>query len=306
MRRVLLFLYCLTLPQFLSAQTAEKLAEEAHLASINALLIFTSQDSLTSGIYRFVNISANMEVYHLPFTYHFKSDKRYNYFIVGNVGYSRSYLTSNVTPPAGTTLTYENHIRTYTAGIGGGLRYKTSESTSILGGLEVIYSRSGSSLQTNDTHIDDTLKDLFNQDYSDNITYKFFTLAEYRPEDYKFKPYASVAFKLYQTKSSINVDSLRTFTTQSNVTTLTFGAETPKLFGFDEKYLTLEGYINGNYLGGDVAKAAKFDSYETFGAVTYLYTPGYKYAKRFFVEISTVRSYGLEGYNFGVGFTARF
>lgn len=306
MYKLLLIIYCFIFTVEVSAQTPEEIAKRTQIANINTILIFTSQDSLTSGIYRFTNADVEMEVYHLPFIYHFKSNQKYNYFIVGNAGYSKIYLSADVTPPAGTTLTYENYIGTYTIGLGGGVRYKISDDIGILGGMEIIYSRSGNSAKTSNTNIDEPVTNFFNGNKTDNITYKFFTLAEYRPVFYKFKPYVSLAYKLYQTKSSFSVDVLRSFSTQSNVTTFTIGSETPKLLKYHDNYLTLEGYFNTNYLGGDVAKVTGFESYETLGAVSYLYTPNYEYVKRFFLEVSTARSSGLEGYNIGIGFTARF
>lgn len=85
--RSLLF-YCL-IATGAYAETIKDIAEKAHLANINALLIFTSQEGLSSGHYRFTNVEVEMDIYHLPFTYHFPSeDGRMNYFVVGNVGYS--------------------------------------------------------------------------------------------------------------------------------------------------------------------------------------------------------------------------
>ncbi len=291
----------------LFAKTPEEILQETHLANINAILIFTSQDAISSGTYRFSNIGASIDIYHIPFTYHFKSTHDYNYFLVGNAGYSRAYLTNTSTPYNGTILAYNSDLRTYTAGLGGGIRYKFNNDTAILGGMEIIYSRSGNNIKTDKDSVNSAVGNLFNKNYNDNITYKFFALAEYRPTIYDFKPYISMGYKLYQTKSSIDVDSLRSFSTQSNVTTFTIGTETAKLYSFDEKYITLEGYFNSNYLGGDIQKSVEFDNYETFGIITYLYTPETpKFAKRFFVEANTVRSRGLEGYNIGVGFSADF
>jgi hypothetical protein len=290
----------------LFAKSAQEIVQENHLAALNSILIFTSQDAITSGTYNYTAIGATMDVYHIPFLYHFDSTHDYNYFILGNVGYSRSYITDGA-DYNGTLFTYDSDLRTYTAGIGGGLRYKLTESNSLLGGTEIIYSRSGNTIKTPHDSVNAAFNNLFSSNNNENITYKFFALAEYRPQEYKFKPYFSLGYKLYQTKSSINYDSLRSFTTQSSVTTATIGAETPKLYNFDEKYITLESYLNSNYLGGDIQKSLLFDNYATLGVITYLYTPKTpSFAKRFFLELSTVRSRGLEGYNAGIGFSADF
>lgn len=289
------------------AKTVEEILQETHLANINTILIFTSQDSISSGTYHFTKVGISMDIYHLPFTYHFKSNKNYNYFLVGNVGYSRTYLSNDSVPLDSIVFDYNSEIKTYTAGIGGGIRYNITKDFAVLTGMELIYSRSGSSIKTSNTNITSSAKNLFNKNYTDNFTYKFFTLAEYQTEICDFKPYASLGYRLYQTKSSLNVDSARTFTTQSSATTLTLGIETPMLYKNNVNYLTLEGYFNTNYIGGDVAKTVKFDSYETVGFFTYWYTPDQpKSIKRFFIDMNTVRSKGLEGYNVGVGFSADF
>ena len=302
------FLLCLVLLTCkLFAKTPEEIVQETHLANINAILIFTSQDAISSGTYRFTNIGTTMDIYHLPFTYHFKSTHNYNFFLVGNIGYSRTYISNPSIPYNGTILDFNSDLRTYTAGLGGGERYQFNNNTSILGGMEIIYSRSGNNIKTNKDSIDSAVGNLFNKNNTENITYKFFVLGEYRPIIYDFKTYISLGYKLYQTKSSINYEALRSFTTQSNVTTFSIGAETPKLYNLDEKYITLEGYFNSNYLGGDVQKSVEFDNYQTLGAIIYLYTPATpNFAKRFFTEFSTVRSRGLEGYNIGLGFSADF
>ncbi len=171
----------------------------------------------------------------------------------------------------------------------------------------MIYSRSGASVKQPDDDIGNAIEDFFNKNYNDNISYKFFTDVEYRPDSYAFKPYAKISFKLYETKSTFDFNDLASFKSQSNVTTLSLGAETPKLLQSNENYLTLEGYINGNYLGGQVTHSTKIDAYGSFGVVAYWYTPGDPaWAERFFLEVSSVRSEGLEGYNVGIGFTVDF
>lgn len=305
LRLFILFCFVLTVNSY--AKTIEQIAQETYLSNINTILIFTSQDSISSGTYRFTKVNITMDIYHLPFIYHIKSTKRYNSFLVGNLGYSKVYLSKDSVPIDGITLDYDSEIKTYTAGIGGGIRYNITKNIGILGGMEIIYSRSGSDIKTSNTDITSSVENIFNKNYTDNYTYKFFTLAEYNTTVQEFKPYASLGYKLYQTKSNLDLDSAHTFTTQSSVTTLTLGVESPKLYRYNANYLTLEGYFKSNYIAGDIAKTIKFDSYETAGFVTYWYTPDYpKSIKRFFIDINTVRSIGLEGYNVGIGFSANF
>jgi len=288
----------------LFALSEQEIAQKAHLATINTLLIFTSQDGLSSGLYQFSEIGVDMEIYHLPFKYHFKNDNsKLNYFLVSNVGYSRVFLSQDINID-NTRLDYDNHIRTYTAGLGAGAKYKFSKDFSFSGGVEFIYSKSGASVKKPDDDTGDIIEDFFNENYNDNISYKFFALAEYHTTLEEYKPYIELSYKLYETKSTFTFDSLSSFNTESSVTTLSVGAESPKLLEFDTNYLTLEAYINANYLSGAVANVVKFDTYGSLGGVVYFYTPNQPWwASRFFLELSKVHSDGLDGYNIGLGFT---
>ena len=303
---LLIFFFAISV-SYVHAETIEEIAEKAHLANINTLLIFTSQDGLSSGRYNFTNVGVDMEVYKLPFTYQFESEKPLNYFMIGNVGYSRTFISQEIEIPPSSRLNYDNHIRTYTAGLGGGVRYKATEDIHFSGGVQLIYSRSGASVKKPDDQIGDAIEDFFNQDYNDNISYELLAIAEYKPVINDFKPYAAASYKLYETKSTFEFDEFLSFDTESSVTRLAVGFETPGLLHYHSNYLTLEAYVNGNYLTGAVVKSVKFNSYSAVGAVVYWYTPGApRWAGRFFLEASTVQSDGLDGYNIGVGFTADF
>lgn len=305
--RSIFFFFAVTLSS-LHAETAKEIAEKAHLANINALLIFTSQEGLSTGRYNFSNVGIDMELYSLPFTYHFESKKNpVDYFMVGNAGYSRTFISQDIDIPPDAQLNYENHIRTYTAGLGGGIRYKATDDLSFSGGVEFIYSLSGASVKKPDDNIGDAISDFFNQNYNENISYKLFALTEYRPVINDFKPYARLSYKLYETKSSFTFDDLTSFSTDSSVTTLVLGIETPELLKKNSNYLTLEVYANANYLTGAVVQSVQFDAYSRFGVVAYWYTPhGPRWAQRFFFEASSAQSDGLNGYNLGIGFTVDF
>ena len=153
----------------------------------------------------------------------------------------------------------------------------------------------------------DAIEDFFSQNYNDNLSYEFFANIEYRPTINEYKPYAILTYKMYETKSTFTFDSLTKFSSESSVTTLSLGCETPKLFEFDANSITLEGYYNANYLSGTVKDVVGFDTYSSLGGVVYYNTPDKPWwASRFFFEASTVSSSGLEGYNIGVGFTLDF
>jgi len=293
------------LSNIIAAEKTTGSINKINAGTINTLLIFTSQEGLNSGTYKFTNtpIDINMEIYHLPFTYNFSSDSNLNYFLVGNVGYSRVFIDgSEGNIPPTSDLNYLNHIRTYTAGIGGGVCYKLQD-IALSGGMEFIYSNAGISIKDEGGPV----SDFFNENYTDNITYKFFTLLEYRPIINEFKPYATLAYKLYETKSDFSTNDIVSFTSESSVTTLSLGIESPKLYSFGAQNITLEGYINVNYLSGVVSEVVNFDLYRSIGGVIYYNTPKSPWwASRFFIEGNDVRSNGLNGYNFGIGFTIDF
>ncbi len=291
----------------LNADTPSDIAKKAHISNINALLIFTSQEGLNSGHYKFSKVGVEMEVYHLPFIYHLNKGRNINYFIVGNVGYSRTFISDDVVIPPNSVLNYHNHLRTYTAGLNGGVRYTINKEINILSGVELIYSRSGASVKKSDNDYGDAIEDFFNKNYNDNLSYKLFASLEYRPMHYKFKPYVSLDAKFYETRSGFVFDSEDSYISNSSIVALQTGIETPSLYESSGNHLTLEAYVNVDYLSGGVVKSVKFDKYVKLGSVAYWNTPhSISWAERFFVEISRVYAYGLEGYNVGVGFTVDF
>jgi len=303
------FLVCVFLVLDLYASNIESTEDvnKLNAATINTLLIFTSQDGLSSGLYHFTNtaVDVDMQVYHLPFTYHFRSSEKLNYFLVGNVGYSRTYLTGKIQEtPSNSVLNYLNHIQTYTAGLGGGVRYKFEEDLSLCGGIELIYSRAGASVKQPDGDVGNVIEDFFNSNYSDNLSYKVFVLGEYRPRFKGYKPYLTFGYKLYETKSSFAFEDVLSFSSQSSITTLSAGVETPQLFEYEQNYLSLEVYANTNYLTGIVSEVTNVSSYSSLGSVAYWNTPSEPWwASRFFLELSGVKGNGLNGYNIGLGFS---
>ncbi len=306
--KVLFFLFAV-FSSLYAQSDEESIAQKAYQANINALMVFTSQEGLNSGHYRFTDAGFKMDIYHLPFLYHFKSSyENINFFIMGNVGYSRTILDGTIAVPSqNEVLDYDNHLRTYTGGLGGGIRYQNENGINILAGLELIYSRTGISVRQPDDDIGDAIEDFFKNKFNDNLTYKVLTQIEYRKAYKGFEPYALLSYKLYETKADFSFDALTSFTTQASVTSFGLGAETPQLYTFNQMYLTLEAYLYGHYLGGDITDVVGFDTYSTVGAVAYWNTPeNISWAERFFLELSTVNSSGLEGYNVGIGFTVDF
>ncbi|MHC3993605.1 hypothetical protein ACXWTF_02150 [Thiomicrolovo sp. ZZH C-3] len=291
-----------------AVDTAEEAAKKAYLANINALMVFTTKDGLNSGTYEFTRANTSMYIIHLPLRYQFDPfAPDLNAFVIGGVGYSESRLTNDVntsTPLSGDiALSATNMLRTYTGGIGGGLRYRPGLGFELLGGLEAIYSRVGIAARDNNG-AGETVGDLFEESYNANISYRVFLALEYRQTWHRYKPYATLSYDLYETKSAISTKQLSKFTTQTSVTSFAIGGETAPLADYHGMYLTLEGYLRGSYLGGDITSVTHFDGYGTLGGVAYWYvTEAMNYIERFFLEVSTIQADGLRGYNIGLGFT---
>lgn len=288
-------------------KSSQDAAKEAHMANINALLIFTSQDGLNSGLFRFTKVDADMRIFNFPFLHHFKSQKRWNYFVVGNVGYSRVTTTKDFISVSGLELASDTQLQTYTGGIGGGVRYEIFERASVMGGLELIYSRSGVSLKQQESSVSDPVEDFFGQKFNDNISYKLFFEASYEPDIEYFKPYVKFGYKFFDTKSDMGIKDLTGFTTQSSLFSIRFGGTSDPLFAAEYGFFTLGAYLNANYLAGDVVKSVDFEAYSKVGTILHLYhnySPSW--IERYFLEVSTINTNGLEGYNVGLGFSLNF
>lgn len=305
-----IFLLALLLSRGLWAvDTPEEAAQKAYLANINALMVFTTRDGLNSGTYHFTKANTTMNVIHLPFAYHFEPVKRgWNFFLSGTAGYSETTMTREVNSTDRSTsdaieLTLTNMLQTFAGGIGGGLRYKDESGIAFKGGAEVILSRVGTRIR-DDTEAGEIIDDFFTGKFNTNLSYRIFALAEYRRQWFGFTPYAKLSYELFETKSSFNFEQLSTFSSQTNVTSFAVGAESPSLVSYHGMYLTLEGYLRGSYLAGDITDVAKLDGYGTVGGTAYWYvSEAMNYFRRFYLEISTIQADGLQGYNIGLGFS---
>jgi hypothetical protein len=304
-----IFVLLLMLFSFLNAENIGDAAKKAYLANINAIMIFTSHDGLNSGLYRFTKADAEMYILHLPLIYHFEPfEEQWNIFFLSGVGYSETTVTSQVQSPLhqdGAELTMEDMLRTYTGGAGLGVRYKTGFDLDVLFGVEVIYSRVKITLRDTNDEIGDFIGSFL--DGNDNFSYKYMFQLFYQREFKGFRPYAKLDFAWYKTNTDFNILDLASFSTQSSVTSINIGAESPKLYTYDGMYMTMEGYINGNYLGGDITSVAKLKSYGELGAVAYWYTQSRPFGiRRYFFELNKINGEGLDGYNIGIGFSVDF
>ena len=307
MKLVLFVLFCVNL---LALTPAQKAKEKALLSNVNTVLIFTSEAGLSSGRYRFTNIDIEMTTYVLPYEHHFDPfSEKMNLFFKGNTGYSvtefgKNSLTDKSIQDLG--ITVNTKVRTYSMGAGGGLRYRTDLGIDLLIGAELIFSRIGSDIETKDP-FNDVVDGFFDNEYSDNITYKMRFAAEYKRPYKEYKPYARIGYKTYETAADLDTSNIDDLNVQSSVATITLGTETPSLLKYEDNYLSLEPFIRGNHLYGDAARIVEFDSFMNIGTLAYWNTPhSPQWIKRFFLEVSAARAEGLEGYTFGMGFNINY
>lgn len=307
---------CFFLLSSLKATTLEEqLAQDAYLATVNAAMVFTSQDGLSSGVYRFTKIDTEMRMYNLPLSYHFDPlSEKTNVFMVFDMGYSDT-RNDGAVDANGTFLHLDNRLQTYVGGIGAGLRYRATEHSDLLFGGEVLYSRVGITVRTSDAVDGSTVENFFSDDFNGNFSYKLFAEYDYHREYRGYDIYTKFNYKLYKTLSKLDfsdivedvVDDVFSLSSQTTVASLAIGFETDALYRYHDMSLTLEPYVKGNYIWGDLATVAQISSYATAGLSVYWNTPKKSaYIYRYFIEPSISRGDGLEGLNLSLGFSLDF
>jgi hypothetical protein len=301
-----------------SAPLPDTLAKDVYLATVNAAIVFTSQDGLSSGIYHFTKVNVDMRMYNLPLTYQFDPlSENTNLFMVFDLAYSdtrNSAEIQNIDPatlPSDPILHVDNRLQTYIGGIGGGLRYRLSEHSDFSLGGEILYSRVGIAVRAGDSLNGSDIKNFFKDDFSENFTYKLFAQYDYHRLYKGYKTYFTLNYKLYKTLSALNlvnlVGDVVSLNSQTYVTSLHLGMETAPLYRYGNMNLTLEPFLKANYIGGDLAAVTKMRTYGTAGFAMYWNTPQKRaYIYRYFIEPSLSRGEGLEGYNMSLGFSLDF
>jgi len=301
------------------APLPQDLAEDVYLATVNAAIVFTSQDGLSSGVYHFTKVSVDMRLYNLPLTYQFDPiSENSNLFMVIDLAYSDTRNSADVQSADPTTdfvLHVDNRLQAYIGGIGGGLRYRLNSHSDLSFGAELLYSRVGVSVITSDGLDGSDIENFFKEDFSENFTYKLFAQYDYHRQFRGYESYLKINYKLYKTLAKLNlvdlvgdvVGDVLSLNSQTYVASLIVGMETDPLYSHNGMYLTMEPYIKANYVGGDLAKVTKMDSYGTVGTAFYWNTPEKRaYIYRYFIEPSVARGNGLEGYNLSFGFSLDF
>ncbi len=293
----------------------EQLTQDAYLATVNAAIVFTSQDGLSSGFYRFTNIDAEMTMYNLPLSYHFDPlSENTNLFMIFDLAYSDTRSDHDVQNSTGELLQLDNRLQTYVGGVGGGIRYRATENSDLLFGGEVIYSRVGLTVRGEDLD-GSAVGNFFSDDFNENFSYKLFTEYAYHREFRGHDIYTKLNYKLYKTLSKFDfsdvvteiIGDISSLSSQTSVASLIMGFETDPLYSYHDMRLTLEPFVKGNYIWGDLARIAQISGYGTAGMSVYWNTPEKSaYIYRYFIEPSISKGDGLEGLNLSIGFSLDF
>jgi len=311
MRMIMLIL--LLFVSLKAIQDLDDLEASQYLSLSNAVVVFTSQDGLSSGVYRFTNINTEMTMYNLPLQYHFEplTDKT-NVFMIIDMGYSNTHSNRDINI-SDKVLNISNQLQSYVFGVGAGLRYKMTEHSELQVGGEFLYSRLGL-FEREDGGLDGSVSNLFDE-MRDTYSYKILAEYIYHREIKKHKIYTRFNYKLYKSFNEIKIgdvvegviDDVLSLRSQTSVASVTFSYESNPLYRYKEMSLTLEPYLKGNYIWGDMAEVAQINGYGTAGLSFYWNTPEKSaYIYRYFIEPSISKGYGIEGVNLGIGFSLDF
>ncbi len=286
--------------------------KKAYLININSLMIFTSQDMLSSGKYKFGDDT--MRITNLPFIHHFKPYNRYfNFYVNGSAGYSRKEHPIHLNEIFDTWDLPDDHVEydTYALKIGGGIRVTPGYDLEMLFGGAIIYTHIKNQYDYNSPESEAILKPIFDKafanDSSDNFSYELFMQYGYVPDFSGWKPYALLAYHYFDTKSDFSFQSFSNYSTQSSISKLKLGLRTPDLFTVHHVPTSLGSYVEGNALHGDLNDVLGFDSYGALGASLHFGTGYYtEWIEELSVEYSKVDGDGISGYNIGMGFDIAF
>jgi len=313
MRSLILIITFIYLSLSIQADEIKEL-KQASLANVNALIILTTQDMLTSGRYTFDD-DGTLHIINFPLYYHFDPlFADFNLFINGSVGYSKIDGDVDFGYAVKDELIYE----TAALRLGGGVRYNSSYGINFLVGFDMIYSRIRNIYHYNSPESEQELKKLldaaFANQYSNAYTYEFFWQAGYTPVWAGWKPYALLMLNYFDTKQDLSLKELSSFHSTSGGSRLKLGFETPQFLHVLKTSVSAEFFAAGNAFTGDVQETLGFDGYASSAAMLHLYISSGFYGEvdealynmpsilsRVDLMVERVVGDGIQGYNIGLG-----
>ncbi len=271
-------------------------------ANINAILVFNSNDTLSTGRFNFKNINANMNFYGVPFIFQLDDfSDNVNIFFKGSAAYAdmREDVSSGIVPDNAAIVSYFGSL-------GSGIRVHNSYGFSMLFGFELIYSRMKLDVIDYDG-IDPGIIEKFFSSFNENLTYKIGLNFMYEKKFKYVKPYASLSFYRYDTKSAFSFNDIFNFTNQSNSFKMRFGAESSPYFSYKKFDFTVEGYGEYDIISGSASQILNVNDFYLIGSTFYAYTSDYLFGiSRIYLDFSKLKGSGVEGVNIGFGVTLHF
>ena len=308
------------LPLSLQADALTDDLRDSSLANVNALIILTTQDMLTSGKYTFSD-GGTIKIYNIPTYYHFNPFvNNFNFFVNGSLGYSvlnnKIDFQADIPDPRyrpADDIEYE----TIAVRLGGGVRYVSSIDIYALVGFDYIYSSIKNSYDYNSPGSQEDLRPIFEAAFANQkshaYTYELFWKIGYAPSWAEWKPYVELQVNYFDTKSDLSTSELLSFRSTSGGSRLKVGFETPQFINVGKTGLSLEFYISGNAFIGDVKETLGFDGYGSSAALMHLYFHKGFYGEvddmlyhapslldRIDLMVESVEGNGISGYNIGL------
>jgi hypothetical protein len=296
-------LFAFVLVQQLSADDTHERIKSVYHSGMNALMIFTSQDIMSGGTYRFDDEST-LSIYGLPYIHHFDSDSSfYNYFIKFGLGYShyKEHIDFDLFEKSDTM-----RMDTYAIRLGGGVRFKTEYDIDFLLSASLIYSYTNGDYKYNSKESEEILKpildDIVNSN-NDNYTYEVSIAAKYHTTIEEYSPYIAAELSYFDTKTSLDLSAdLIDFSSQSSFFKLKGGVISPVLFTTFGDPTKMEGYIQQVMLSGEVVDSFELKNYTMLGTTFHIDVTGdTSYISELSIDFNIVSGANIKGMNFGLG-----
>jgi len=284
---------------------ADKTADELRnisLANINAIVILTSQDMMTSGSYKFKG-GSDLHLFNFPLYHHFAPFRKdLNIFANGSVGYSKIERDIDTGFEPADYMCY----KTLPVRFGGGIRYTNRCGIALLSGFNIIYSNIENDYDYNSefsqNYVEPIFDDAFANQRSKSYTYEFFWRAGYYPVWNRWKPYAEITCTFFQATAKVSLETISSFSSTSAGATLKAGFETPRFIHLYNTDLSTEFYLAKNSFAGDVSSTLGFDEYGSAAVVAHLYlNDKLPLLSRIDLSLEMLNGGGMDGYNIGIG-----
>jgi hypothetical protein len=288
------------------AEDLDTTLKQAYLSNVDALVILTSQEMLTGGVYTFEESGqpdVRMAIYNFPFYHHFRPFYGdFNFFVNGSAGISETRSEADF----GFERNDDILFGTIALRGGGGIRYANRYAVRALIGFNFIYSYVTNEYSYNSRESETIIKPILEGVYANrsqsNYTYDLFWRVGYYPEWGRWNPYAELQLNYFDTKANFDAGSFSTFASHSGSGRFKVGAESPQFWHPYRTGVSLEGYLQGVGFTGDVRDTLGIEGYGSSALLlhTYLPEPAWIF-DRFDLMFESVRGDGIYGYNIGVG-----